>query len=248
MRINNISNTSFNAKIVLAEKNNALIKKSIKSSFNHEHLRDCLDEIYRFQPQTVLLVQMEQLEQPKYEGATHKIIITNKNNEQTITKIWGEKGVYSWTFGHLIDRLTKLKDEVVYEFWTKPAIEKEYIPKILKHEIFADEYDFDYDKHLKECEQKEAMQKLSNKLEKTSSSLDDMIREYEYEKNKNKQQDRYSTPVRNNHHSSFNSEEDSVWSEIRRIKKLREDYPQLYSKQNEEKVIWAATMGRNCNK
>lgn len=45
MRIDGITNTTFQAKIILAEKNNALIKKSIESSFNHEHLK-CKPQLY----------------------------------------------------------------------------------------------------------------------------------------------------------------------------------------------------------
>lgn len=248
MRIDGITHTPFQAKIILAEKNNALIKKAIVSSFNHEHLRGKLDEIYKYQPKTTLLVQMEKLAEPKY-GATHEITITNQNNAQVIKDTWSEKGVFVWGLGQLIEKLTDLRDELVYEFWNKPAIEKRYTPGILKHEIFSDECDFDYDKYLSECEQKEAVQKLSNKLEDTSSSLDEMIRDYEYDKRNTQFQDRHFERTQNNYYPSLDNKESETWSEIRRVRELREKYPQLYSeKDDENRAVWTATMWRNCNK
>ena len=247
MRIDTTTHTSFQAKIILAEKNNTLIKKAIKSSFNHEHLESCLDQIYKYQPRTTLLVQINQLDKPEF-GATHEITITNQNNAQEIKDTWGEQGVYAWAFGQLIDKLTNLRDEFVNNFWNAPAIERKHTPSILRHEIFADEYDFDYDNYLKECDQKETMQKLSNKLDNTSSNLDEMIKDYKYDKKKSLEQESLFESESNYYPTFSHIENDNTWAEIKRIKELHEKYPQLYKDDDGNRAIWAATMGRNCNK
>ena len=251
MRIDNITNTNFQAKIILAEKNNSLIKKAIKSSFSHEELKENLDKIYNYEPKTTLLVQMKPLLEPKY-GRTHEIIITNQSNEQSIETDWGEEAPFSWSFGELIERLTKLTDDFVYDFWCKPAIKKAPKLSILRHEIFADEKDFDYDKHIKECEQKDMMDKLSHQLDHTSSSLEGMVREYKFDKKISRERENYSESAQYypSAHTNYysRSDEENEWREINRVKELRAKYPEFYSDKDSNRAIWAATMGRNCNK
>lgn len=245
MRINNTTNTSFQAKIILAEKNNSLIKKAIRASFNHEYIANKLDEIYKYQPKTTLLVEMEQLAKPT-PHKTHEILITNQNNAQSIKTEWGEDGVYSWSFGDLIDNLTNLKDDVINKFWTAPAIQKKTGFNILQHKIFADEHNFNYEKHIKECEDNDKINKLSTKIENTKSDLDNMVREYKYDK---KTQQKPEPPKYSDNYSypSLIDNDEHIWNEIRRTKELRKNLPP--SKEEEtNRVIWAVTMGRNCNK
>ena len=245
MYISNNSNTNFQAKIILAEKNNSLIKKAIKASFNHEQVEHNLDKIYKYQPKTTLLVEMERLSEPQY-GDTHKIIITNQNNAQTITTKWGENGVSAWSFGDIIEKMTNLKDNIVNKFWNAPAIQKEKKFNILQHKIFADEYDFNYEKHIKECEQEDTIEKLSTKIENTKTGLDDIIREYKYDKHTHlKQEQTKSSP--NYSFPSMKDYDEHIWNEIRKMKELRKNLPP--SKEEEtNRAIWAATMWRNCNK
>ena len=244
MRVDNISKTSFKAKLILAEKNNALIKKAIRSSFNQEYLKYKLDEIYEYQPKTELLVEMESLDESQC-GETHEIIITNQNNAQSVKIGWCEKGLSSWNFAKLIDDLTNLENNIINNFWNASPIKKKTQFNILQHKIFADEYDFNSEKHLKELEQEDTIKKLSTKLDKIKSDLNDIVREYKFDKNPQLKLE-HSKPRFNCSDSSFRDCDKNFWKDIDRVK----EYPnnKLSKETDVNNAIWASTMIRNCNK
>ena len=96
------------------------------------------------------------------------------------------------------------------------------------------------------------MNKLSHQLDDTSSSLEGLVRAYKFDKKISRESVNYSESAQYNTSAHTNyysrSDEENDWREINRVRELRAKYPEFYSDKDSNRAIWAATMGRNCNK